>query len=104
MSNLRTIDFMTVETLVEFIRGRGFVLDFSDASFSNFFASELDVDIDGSVYSDFGGSKGKRLKRFLQKVDDRTALRTLKLLWEYRSAVLLRNGQEDPIKNSEAPV
>ena len=102
MSSLRTIDLMVVDDLVDFIRGRGYVLDFSDATFSQFFAAELDVDIDDPTYALSGGSKGKRLKCFLQKVDDRTALRTLKALWEVRSAFLLRSGQDDPVKNADA--
>lgn len=102
MSGLRAIDLGVVDDLVDFIRGRGYVLNFSDASFSQFFAAELDVDIDDPAYADFGGSKGKRLKRFLQKVDDRTALRTLKALWEHRVDFLLRSGQTDPVNNAEA--
>jgi hypothetical protein len=57
MSRLRTIDLMVVDDLVDFIRGRGYVLDFSDQSFSQFFATELDVDIDHPTYAVNGGSK-----------------------------------------------
>ena len=81
MSSLRAIDLTVVDDLVDFVRGRGYVLHFSDSTFSQFFATELDVDIYDSAYADFGGSKGKRLRCFLQKVDDRTALLTLKALW-----------------------
>jgi hypothetical protein len=102
MSSLRTIDLMVVDDLVDFIRGRGYVLDFSDATFSQFFATELDVDINDPTYAVNGASKGKRLKCFLQKVDDRTALRALKALWDVRAAFLLRTGQDDPVKNAEA--
>lgn len=102
MSNLRSIDLRVVDDLVDFIRGRGYVLDFSDVTFSQFFASELDVDIDDPAYADMGGSKGKRLRRFLQKVDDRTALKTLQALWEHRVDFLLRTGQADPAPNAEA--
>lgn len=102
MSSLRAIDLGVVDDLVDFIRGRGYVLNFSDSSFSHFFATELDVDIDDPSYSDFGGSKGKRLRRFLQKVDDRTALRTIKALWENRADFLLKTGQADPVGNAEA--
>lgn len=101
MSSLRTIDLDVVGELVDFIRGRGYVLNFSDASFSRFFAEELDADIDDPAYSDFGGSKGKRLRCFLQKVDDRTALRTLKALWDNRVDFLLGTGQTDPVRNAE---
>lgn len=100
MSSLRTIDLTVVDDLVNFVRGRGYVLDFSDHSFSQFFATELDVDIDDPTYAENGGSKGKRLRCFLQKVDDRTALRALKALWEVRAAFLLRGGNDDPVKNA----
>lgn len=102
MSNLRTLDLNVIADLVDFIRGTGYVLDFSDASFSEFFATELDVDINDASYSDMGGSKGKRLRRFLQLVDDETALRTLKALWEHRVDFLLRTGRSDPVANAEA--
>lgn len=102
MSSLRPLDLNVVASLVDFARGTGYVLDFSDSSFAEFFAGELDVDIDDDRYADFGGSKGKRLRRFLQLVDDETAHKTLRALWEYRSDLLLRTGREDPVPNAEA--
>jgi predicted protein tyrosine phosphatase len=102
VSSLRTIDLVALEGLVDFVRGRGFVLDFSDSSFALFFATELEVDINDPSYADLGGSKGKRLKRFLQKADDRTALKTVTAQWEYRTAFILRAGQDDPVKNASA--
>jgi hypothetical protein len=56
------------------------VLDFSDSSFSEFFAAELDVDIDDPIYAEHGGSKGKRLRCFLQKVDDGRDVRPQRLV------------------------
>ena len=85
---------------MDFIRGAGYVLDFSDSSFAQFFA-ELDIDIDDPRYSDHGGSKGKRLRRFLQLVDDSAALKVLRALWDHRADWLLRTGQDDPVQNSE---
>ena len=38
-----------IENLVDFIRGPGFVLDFSDRSFADFFASELKINIDDPI-------------------------------------------------------
>ena len=102
MSSLRTLDLNIVSDLVDFIRGTGYVLDFSDASFMEFFATELDVDIEDSRYSDFGTSKGKRLRRFLQLVDDPTALKTLRALWEHRVDFLMRTGRDDPVPNAES--
>lgn len=101
MSSLRPIDFRLIEELVEFVRGRGYVLHFSDTSFSEFFETELDVDIDDAIYADDGGSKGKRLRCFLRKVDNPTAARALQALWEYRREHLYSTGTTDPVVNAE---
>lgn len=101
MSSLRPLDLNVIAELVEFIRGPGYVLHFSDSTFSQFFATELDVDIDDARYSDLGGSKGKRLRRYLQLVDDQSALKCLKALWEHRADHVLKTGS-DPVPNAEA--
>ncbi|WOD29592.1 restriction endonuclease [Alloalcanivorax xenomutans] len=90
-----------VDDLVDFIRGPGFVLDFSDRSFADFFASELEVDIDDPRYAANGGSKGKRLRYFLQNCDDATAVRVLEALWEYRADYLIRRGDKDPLIDAQ---
>jgi hypothetical protein len=84
MSSIRSIDLMFVDELVGFVRGAGYVLDFSDPSFTLFFATELDVDIDDPTYAEGGRSKGKRLRSFLLKVDNPTAVKALNALWEHR--------------------
>lgn len=86
---------------MDFIRGRGYVLDFSDSSFAAFFASELDVDIDDPAYAEQGGSKGKRLRCFLQKVDTASAERTLRALGDHRTEWLARTGKSDPVPDAE---
>lgn len=77
------------------------MLDFSDKSFSEFFASELKVNIDDPKYAVNGSSKGKRLRYFLQHCDDATAVRTLAALWEHRSEYLARTASKDPVVNAE---
>jgi hypothetical protein len=77
------------------------VLDFSDTSFADFFASELKVDIDDPKYAVNGGSKGKRLRYFLQSCDDATAVRAIAALWEHRSEYLSRTAGADPVINAE---
>jgi len=77
------------------------VLDFSDASFSDFFASELKVNIDDPKYAVNGRSKGKRLRYFLQYCNDATAIEVLTALWEHRSEHLVRTGGKDPVINAE---
>lgn len=78
------------------------MLDFSDPSFSDFFVSELKVNIDDPKYAVNGASKGKRLRYFLQTCDDATAVRALTALWEHRSEYLARSGATDPVANAEA--
>ena len=51
-----------------------------------FFARELNVDIDDPRYARNGISKGKRLPTFLTIAELETAARTLKAPWEYRQA------------------
>ncbi len=78
------------------------MLDFSDGSFSDFFASEIKINIDDPKYAANGGSKGKRLRCFLQSCDDATAIRALEALWEHRGEYLARSGGKDPVANAEA--
>lgn len=77
------------------------MLDFSDPSFLDFFASELEVDIDDPKYAVNGGSKGKRLRCFLQTCSDATAVRALMALWDHRCEYLARSGAADPVANAE---
>lgn len=99
---IRSIDLRIVDDLVDFIRGPGFVLDFSDTSFADFFASELSVNIDDPKYAANGSSKGKRLRYFLQSCDNATAVRALTALWEHRSEYLARSGGKDPIVDAQS--
>lgn len=98
MPNIRSIDMMVLDDLFEM--GGGYVLNFSDKTFTRFFAEELNVDIDDPIYKKNGTSKARRLRCFLQSVDAPTAIRTLEVLWEYREAIRLRSEQEEKIKNA----
>jgi hypothetical protein len=62
----------------------GYVMDFSDRTFGDFFRDEVGVDIDEERYSEGGGSKGKRLRFFLQKESPARVGRALRALWTYR--------------------
>lgn len=99
MPNIRAIDMMFLDDLFEM--GGGYVLNFSNSTFSRFFADELNVDIDDPMYAEQGGSKGKRLRCFLQKVDVLTVIRTLKALWEYREAIRQRDGKPETVQNAQ---
>lgn len=99
MPNIRSIDMLFLDELFEM--GGGYVLNFSDKTMSRFFAEELNVDIDDPVYAENGGSKGKRLRCYLQKVDIPTVVRTLKTLWEYREALRMQAKKEELVENAE---
>jgi hypothetical protein len=99
MPNIRAIDMMFLDDLFEM--GGGYVLNFSNPTFSRFFADELNVDIDDPMYAEQGGSKGKRLRCFLQKVDVPTVVRTLKALWEYREAIRQRDEKPETVQNAQ---
>lgn len=99
MPNIRTIDFLFLDPLFEM--ESGYVLDFSNRTFTEFFANELNIDIDDPRYQAGGSSKGKRLRYFLNAVDRDTAARTLEKLWEYREASRQARGQEELVHNAE---
>lgn len=99
MSTIRQIDFLLVDEI--FDMGSGYVLTFSDRTFAQFFATELNVDIDDPKYFKCGSSKAKRLRYFLQMVDTATAVKTLKALWEYRQAIRASIAQPDKLPNAQ---
>lgn len=75
----------------------GYVLDFTDRTMSEFFDSELRIDIDDARYKGNGGSKARRLRSFLQTEDGLLVARALRALWIYRDqqALLRRGGAEE---------
>ena len=81
-ARIRTMDMPILEEV--FVMGDGFVFNFSNRTFADFFREELQVDIDHPRWEAQGGSKAKRLRYYLRQADRRTALDTLNALWEYR--------------------
>jgi hypothetical protein len=90
MPNIRAVDMLFLDDLFEM--GGGYVLKFSDRTLAEFFQLELGINIDDPVYAKNGGSKGKRLRYFLQISDVATVVRTLRALWEYREALQRRSN------------
>jgi hypothetical protein len=101
MANLRTLDMQIVDELFQHPDNRGYVLDFSDRTFRNFFAEELNVDIDDPVYQRNGTSKLKRLKSYLQIVSNDAAIAALRALWNYRETKRKRDGGAEHVKSAE---
>ncbi|WP_367873110.1 restriction endonuclease [Luteolibacter sp. Populi] len=83
-----------------FQMGGGYVLDFSDRTMREFFADELNVDIDDPAYSADGRSKAKRLRCFLRTVDLLAATRAINALWEYREVLRQQNGGAESVVNA----
>jgi hypothetical protein len=100
MANLRMLDVQVIDDLFQLPDNRGYVLDFSDRTFRNFFAQELDVDIDDPAYSKEGTSKLRRLKCYLRTVDSDAATRALNALWNYREMRRQREGREECVRNA----
>lgn len=81
---IRTMDMPVLDKV--FAMEGGYVLDFLNRTFSEFFREELRVNIDEPRWALQGGSKAKRLRYYLRQADRKTALDTLNALWEYREA------------------
>jgi hypothetical protein len=98
MPNIRSIDMMVLDDI--FDMSSGYVLNFSDRTFTQFFAEELNVDIDDPLYKKNGTSKAKRLRCFLQTVDKAAVVRTLNALWEYREVIRQKYSHDEKIINA----
>lgn len=96
---IRPIDLQLIDHL--FGMGGGYVLDFVDRTFAEFFSEELGININDSRYSTEGTSKAKRLRYFLKSCTPQMRIRTLLALWEYRETVRRRKGAEELIANAE---
>ena len=78
-----------------FDMGDGYVLNFSNKTFAEFFDEELGINIDDSRYDVEGTSKAKRLRFFLKNCDQQVRIQTLLALWEYREIDRRRNRTEE---------
>lgn len=84
-----------------FDMGGGYVLDFSNRTFAEFFDDELGVNIDDPRWDAEGTSKAKRLRYFLRNNEPPVVLRTLLALWEYREKARKRAGAEETVIDAE---
>src|SRR6266436_5005627 len=85
MTKFRLSDRRFLEEVFEM--GSGYVLNFTDRTFAEFFENELSVNIDDPKYRLKGSSKGKRLRAFLEIESDAVVAKALRALWEYRDPV-----------------
>ena len=96
---IRSIDMRLIDDL--FGMGDGYVLNFSNQTFAEFFNDELGINIDDSRYDVEGTSKAKRLRFFLKTCDPQVRIQTLLALWEYREVDRRRNRIEETIQDAE---
>jgi hypothetical protein len=68
MSSLRPSEMAKFEKLLQM--GGGYVLEFNNHTFSQFFDQVVEIDIDADVYFDRGASKANRLRCFCSKGND----------------------------------
>ncbi|MBN8993606.1 MAG: restriction endonuclease [Rhizobiales bacterium] len=98
MDQLRPVELKVVDEL--FGMGSGYVLDFTNATFDDFFRREVGVDIYDDVYAQGSGSKGKRLRAFLTVGQPRAIVRALTSLWEYRETARIARSDLETVTNA----
>ena len=104
MSSLTDIETRYFEKL--FGMGSGYVLDFSDATFGEFFRRH-NVDIHGRKYQTFGTSKAKKLRSFWGSEPDRlvgTVLSEMLDSYETECELAGRNVDEVPLQRARGIV
>lgn len=98
MTNIKALDMRHIEKVLDM--GNGYVLDFTNRSFADFFFSELDIAIDDPIYQINGTSKANRLRAFLTREGDLVAARALRKLWTYREATRPQDEYETDVIRS----
>ena len=77
---------------------QGYVLDFSNMTFEDYFDAEFGIDIYDKAYAIHGHSKAKRLRAFVEVAPPYLVGRVLRSLWGYKET--LQNLDE---KSSHEP-
>lgn len=97
MANIKNRDWKRIEEAISQHRGRGYVLDFSDPEFSEFFDEEFKIDIDDERYQAHGTSKGKRLRGFCELEHPSRVAQVLRALWKVYEHEPPQSSQYNPI-------
>lgn len=98
MDQLRPVELKVIDEL--FGMNSGYVLNFSNSTFADFFRREVGIDIYDNAYGIYGGSKGKHLRAFLTIGQPRAIVRALTALWEFREADRLARAQMETAVNA----
>lgn len=97
---LKSIDIKLLDEIFEM--GGGYVLDFSNPTFSDFFNEELSINIDNPAYAVNGTSKAKRLRFYLRQANADNVIKVILTMWEYREAVRRRLKKKESMPNAKA--
>ena len=92
MTKLNAVEMKIALQLFE---SGGYVLDFTNSTFEAFFQTEVGTNIYDDAYAHYGGSKGKRLRGFLERGQPAAVAQALTALWSYRSTMYRLNGETD---------
>jgi hypothetical protein len=99
MARIGMVDKLLIEDV--FDMGGGYVLDFSNRTFAEYFKEEIGVDIDDAQYFASGSSKANRFRCFLKLADDKTAAKAIQALWEYRELKRLRGRHLETVDEAQ---
>ncbi|WP_415182193.1 restriction endonuclease [Phaeovulum sp.] len=100
MTVIRPIELKLINDLTEM--DSGYVLNFTNRTFAEFFSDEVGVDIYDDTYKEGTGSKGKRLRAFLRKAQPLAIANLLTALWEYREVYRIDEGMPEVVPDSRA--
>lgn len=83
--------------------GSGYVLDFSDRTFDDFFYETIGIDPEenSNLFSGRGTSKAKRLRAFIEGGNPSIVAKLLREMWEYREAMEIAPHVSDDEKARE---
>jgi Abortive infection C-terminus len=73
----------------------GYVLDFRDRTFSEFFDDEFGINIYDAKYNLNGSSKARHLRAFIATEDEFMVARVLRRLWEHRESLQIYQEREN---------
>jgi Abortive infection C-terminus len=94
MTNIKRSDMRFLDEV--FGMGGGYVLDFSNRTFAEFFEDEFGINIYQEKYEFRGGSKANRLRAFIEAEDGFLVGKVLRRMWQVREAEYV---QADPTRS-----
>ena len=82
MANLKRSEMRLIDEV--FAMGSGYVLDYSNLTFSEFFEDEFGINIYQDKYETRGSSKANHLRAFIEAEDGFLVAKVLRRLWQVR--------------------